>query len=263
MLARGAAAAAAARPAPLRGGPRARGRARDGPTPREPAPTPRGARGGTPVLRSGRRPRAACGRWRARARGGGRREARGEARGEVVPGRRARALARRPRCGGGRHGRSRHEGAGHGHERGDVGGLCSRGRAACLATGARRGRGRQRAGRGAERGGTPRARAGEAHHGRLQPGATEAAALCIRKLQPLASPLQVLYWRDMRAHRAASPSRSPAEPSLLSLAEFIQVLPRLCTPAAALCTPAAARLHACTPPAERRSEHSPCVATLG
>ena len=39
--------------------------------------------------------------------------------------------------------------------------------------------------------------------------------------------------------------------------------PRLCTPAAALCTPAAARLHACAPPAERRSEHSPCVATLG
>ena len=81
-----------------------------------------------------------------------------------------------------------------------------------------------------------------------------------QRLQPCASgscnpwqaALQVLYWRDMRAHRAASPSRSPTEPSLLSLAEFIQVLPRLCTPAAAPlhpCSHASARLHpACRAP---------------
>ena len=61
---------------------------------------------------------------------------------------------------------------------------------------------------------------------RLQPCASEAA------IHGKAAP-QVLYWRDMRAHRATSPSRSPTESSLLSLAEFIQVQPRLCAPAAA------------------------------
>ena len=227
VLASGAADAPAARHPSLCGRSSARGRGRGGSAPRVPAARARDARGCTPSLRSGRRPLAARGR----------RLAYSYSRGEGAARCRARMLTRR----------TRGTAAGNGHECSGVGGLRTRRRAARLPTATWRRRRRRRA----DRGRTLRARAGAATlfktkaatlciggcnpvHQRLQPCASEAATQCGRGCSRR---VQVLHWRDVRAHRATFQSGSSSEPSILSLAEFVQVRQSplsYCTPPAAL-----------------------------